>query len=562
MQALLTKDGLICSVEKPAPKYLTPPAHRPLLPILPPEILDEICSHLDKGTLSDLTVTCKSLETSARQALFSHIEIQDTLIQTQAHRIEARLRGLLSLPIVVTSATLRLTFTHHEGTREYPCILLIAAFLERHASTLTHLILSAVGLNTLLPALAACRNLSHVTFEGCPLIGGLHADEVHALFAAQSGDVRVTYTTIQYRYGAMEMMEDARRAGAWQGTGGWQDLFAVPDDHRLDMVKSFHFAFHPTHWWEPDHGHGTQTFPLSLSSLVSVSFLQHLTRLRIYPANVYHFFEALRPKDKEMKSLVCQTLPQLSDFQVDTTSEISGFYDSLCYADIDIDAQVLELLEAFPNLQNVRFTASCLDTLGFEPFLFSRLPTTLCHVDLAFVYDLVDAFDGLVSLAAALLDWLGDLRATANLETLVLRMDWEKARIWVLHCKELVLCEGGEEGEAAHLAAIQQTAAWYPAVMAKCPGIPEDMAKDDFNDFLHSYDVVAYFAYREWVRTYEGELLWAKVLHNLAAIRAKLDERGIRYLLDWPTQKEEAVPPRGEPRGKPRRAHSLKQLTL
>ena len=560
MQALLTKDGHIRKVEQSAPKHLTPPSDRPLLLILPPEILDEICSHLDKETLSDVTVTCKTLQKPARKTLFSHIDIQDNLIEGPRQRIEARLQGLLSLPIVVRSTTLRLMFAHREGTRGHPCILLIAAFLERHASTLTRLSLTAIGLNTLLPAIAACRNLSHVTFEGCPLLGGLTADEVHAVLAAQQSDLHVTYRSSQYKYTDEGVREEVRRTRGSQGKGGWQDLFAVPDDQRLDMVGSFHLAFHPTKWWEyygPGH-----TFRLELSSLISISFLQHLTRLRIDPTNINHLLDIVRPKDKKTGSLGRQVLPLLSDFQVDTTSEIPDFYASLCSEEIDIDAQVLDLLEAFPNLQNIQFTASCVDTLAFKPFPFSRLPTTLRHVDLAFVYDLVDAFDMMLPFAKSLLEWVSDVDTTANLQTLILRMDWEEARNWILHWKDPVMCDEGEEREAAYRKAIRQTVAWYPDVPTLCPGDPEDMAVDDVDDFLHNYDIDAYIDFREWVRTYEGDLLWADVLHTLAAIRTKLDERGIRYLLDWPAHKEESAPRRGEMRGEPWRAPSLKQLTL
>lgn len=88
------------------------------------------------------------------------------------------------------------------------------------------------------------------------------------------------------------------------------------------------------------------------------------------------------------------------------------------------------------------------------------------------------------------------------------------------------------------------------------------MAVDDFDDFLYNYDINAYIDFREWVRTYEGDLLWADVLHTLVAIRDKLDERGIRYLLDWPTHKEEAITSRGRTRGKLWQAPPLKQLTL
>lgn len=292
-------------------------------------------------------------------------------------------------------------------------------------------------------------------------------------------------------------------------------------------------------------------------SLVSIAFLQSLTRLSIEPGNVYHLEKALRPAGQPL-----HLLPHLLEFRVHRESVAYEFYTDCLELEVDIGSQTLQTMQAFPNLQTAQLTVTSQTPVNLDIFDFSDLPNSIRHLDVECLHAPIDRLEHLVSFSEAASAWIGDLAATPNLRAFVLEMDWKETRDRISVEGQLTPRHLGEEREAAHRAAIEDLITFYPALLASCPTAPEAMDAQDLNAFLRTWDTYAYSDFERWALAHEATMLWQDLLESLHALRDKLDERGIRYRLNVPDQDAETPMPRGKARGERWRASPLKQLTL
>ena len=332
------------------------------------ELLDEVCSHLDKPDLASLSTVCRALQPIAQSGVFRHLTITDRPGQ------RAALVALQQARFPTTSILLRIArwrTTSADG-------LAIRNLLRRHAHTVTHVVL-VMGIEVwrLRELFDTYRMLFHISLRNRSSRSINLVDLVHIL-RQQTRPPRFVLEHIA----PLSILWHELRVGVVDQRGGfWPDIFmqVAPSIRSFScryLVESSDSGI-PSRYSIFQHFAVDYTF----SNFISLPFLQGLTTLEIDQS---HLPDVDGIFDSQPSALQLTQLLHLRLLAPYATLNTENDVYELAQYDHDPGVLTLQLLKRCPNIQTAQFNALSHQLQTGESFPFSDLPDSLTSVSIAF----------------------------------------------------------------------------------------------------------------------------------------------------------------------------------
>ena len=497
------------------------------------ELLDEICSHLDKPDLASLSTVCRALQPVAQGGVFRHITITDDEDQVEA---------LLSLKYVdFTTASVMLRIRKPWHTHD--CGHAIRSLLRKHAPTIAHLTLTIREegrLGWLLKSLTKCDKLVCIKLLNCNWTGIDKAHLATLLVQQQRGPHFVVE-----RIGFVESLnENSTFASEPEEYHSWLDSLREP----AVCISSFSFSYlvtSPHTSMTPDSYFQLYEWPELFQRVLSLPILSMLVTLALDQTHLQDIVPFLHAHPKVQLQL-------LRSLRILTSGIASRLSSGWVFEEADFDpgTLTLQLIERCPGIESVHLNALCHELATGRTFPFAALPDTLSSVSIGFYanwfwppeqyqdewgdFDYNNAKPFLNSVIA----WLSALKASTNLREVGFALDWEDIHnSWA----EEELCSYRDQPEERLSDydldwCIDRLRELVPAALLRSFWVPESEDPHIFLADVYRSPVPARAIFEECLRRIvDADGTFRKdVQARVQAARAMMQAKGINYRFEIP----------------------------